>query len=242
MKTQLCADVGDYRGFYKALKAVYGHTHQVQSPLRGSEGQDLLTDNTSILARWSEHFQTLFSANRTVYDTAIDRVPELPLKEELDEPPTLEELTETIEQLKSRKAAGVDGIPPEIWKHGGPALYVKLHDLLVCCWEQGRLPQDLRDAVIITLYKDKGEKSLTAPIIGGSPYFPSLAKYLPGSCSTGSFQPLLKKSAPRASAASEPPEARWTWCSSSANFRRSAANKTRISMLLLLTLQKHLTR
>ena len=34
-----------------------------------------------------------------------------------------------------------------------------LYDLFLCCWEQGKLPQDLRDAVIITLYKNKGEKS-----------------------------------------------------------------------------------
>ena len=159
METQLWADVRDYRGFYEALKAVYGPTHQIQSPLRSSDGQDLLTDNTSILARWSEHFQTLFSANRTVQETAIDRVPQLPPIEELDEPPTLVELTEAIDHLKSRKAGGVNGIPPEIWKHGGPALHVKLYDLLVCCWEQGKLSQDLRDAVIITLYKNKGEKS-----------------------------------------------------------------------------------
>lgn len=158
-RTQLCADHGDYRGFYEALKAVYGPTHQVQSPLRSSDGQDLLTDNISILARWSEHFQSLFSANRTIQDTAIHRVPQLPLKEELDKPPSLEETTKAIKQLKSRKAAGIDGIPPEIWKNGGLTLHKKLHDLLVCCWEQGKLPQDLRDAVIITLYKNKGEKS-----------------------------------------------------------------------------------
>ena len=29
-KTQLCTDIGDYRGFYEALKAVYGPIHQVQ--------------------------------------------------------------------------------------------------------------------------------------------------------------------------------------------------------------------
>ena len=72
---------------------------------------------------------------------------------------TLEELTKAIDQLKSRKAAGVDSIPPEIWKHEGPVLHVKLHNLLVCCWEQGKLAQDLRNAVIITLYKNMGEKS-----------------------------------------------------------------------------------
>ena len=50
METQLCADAGDYRGFYETLEAVYGLTHQVQSPLRSSDGQVLPTDNTSILA------------------------------------------------------------------------------------------------------------------------------------------------------------------------------------------------
>ena len=67
----MCADVGNYSGFYEALKAVYGPTHQVQSPLRSSDGQDLLTHNTAILARWTEHFQTLFSDNRTVQASSI---------------------------------------------------------------------------------------------------------------------------------------------------------------------------
>ncbi|XP_029637978.1 uncharacterized protein LOC115213182 [Octopus sinensis] len=123
-------------------------------PLHSSDGQDL-PDNTSILARWSEHFQSLFSANRTIQDAAILRIPQLPLKEELNKPPTLEETIEAIGKLKSHKAAGVDDVPPKIWKNGGPML----HDFLVCCWEQSKLPQDLRDTVIITLYKNKGEKS-----------------------------------------------------------------------------------
>ena len=47
----------------------------------------------------------------------------------------------------------------EIWKHGGQTLHSKRNELFLCCWEQGKLPQDLRDAVIITLYKNKGVKS-----------------------------------------------------------------------------------
>ena len=158
-KTQLCADTGDYRGFYEALKAVYGPSHQVLSPLRSTDGQALLTDKVSILNRWAEHFQTLFSADRTVDDAVIQQIPQQSVKEELDEAPTLEEVTKAIEQLKSGKAAGVDGIPPELWKNGGQTLHSKLHEFFVCCWEQGNLPQDLRDAIIITLYKNKGEKS-----------------------------------------------------------------------------------
>ena len=35
----------------------------------------------------------------------------------------------------------------------------KFQDLFANCWEKGTLPQDLRDAVIVSLYKNKGEKS-----------------------------------------------------------------------------------
>ncbi|KAJ7423067.1 hypothetical protein WISP_35281 [Willisornis vidua] len=66
-------------------------------------------------------------------------------------------MLKATEQVKASKAAGVDGIPHEIWEHGGQALHVKFHELIVCSWEQGELPPDLRDAVIITLYKKKGE-------------------------------------------------------------------------------------
>lgn len=158
-KTQLCADIGDYKGFYESLKAVYGPSYQVVSPLRSTDGQVLLTDKSSILNRWAEHFQNLFSADRTVNDSAIQRIPKQPLIGELDVAPTPEEVVKATDQVKNGKAAGVDGIPPEIWKYGGGALHSKLHELFVCCWEQGKLPQDLRDAVIITLYKNKGEKS-----------------------------------------------------------------------------------
>nr|XP_054768285.1 uncharacterized protein LOC129275831 [Lytechinus pictus] len=158
-RTQQYADAGDYRSFYEAIRAVYGPRHQDQSPLRSADGLTLLKDKTSILTRWSEHFQALFGADRVVQDSATLRIPQLSVKEELDVPPSLQELTKAIEQMKSGKAAGVDGIPPEIWKCGGPVLHNKLHELLVCCWEQGKLPGDLRDAVIITLYKNKGERS-----------------------------------------------------------------------------------
>ena len=55
-------------------------------------------------------------------------------------------------------AAWIYGIQTEVWENGGPALNIKFHEFFVCCWEQTKLPQDLRDAVIISLDKNKGEK------------------------------------------------------------------------------------
>ena len=141
-----------------SLKAVYGQTHRVQNPLHSADGQRLFTDKVSILNRWSEHFQSFFSADRVVQDPAVLCIPLQLFKAELDELPSVKEIGKVIEQLRRAKAAGVDGIPLELRKERGPALHSTLHELLVCCWEQGRLPSDLHDAVIVILYKNKGEK------------------------------------------------------------------------------------
>ena len=42
-RPQWYADMGDMRAFYGALKAVYGHSHQIKASLRSSDGSTLLT-------------------------------------------------------------------------------------------------------------------------------------------------------------------------------------------------------
>ena len=56
-------------------------------------------------------------------------------------------------QLKVGKSPGIDGIPAEVYQHGGEAVLDKLQDLFTNCWEKGTLPQDLRDAVIVSVQK-----------------------------------------------------------------------------------------
>ena len=78
---------------------------------------------------------------------------------ELDTQPTMEELSKAINRLSCGKAPGSDGIPSEVLKSGKPALLQPLHDLLCHCWEQGYRPQYMCDANIVTLYKNKGDRS-----------------------------------------------------------------------------------
>ena len=79
--------------------------------------------------------------------------------EELDTEPTLEELSKAIDILVSGKASGSDGIPPDLLKHCKTTLLHSLHVLLCQCWQEGAVPQDMWDAKIITLFKNKGERS-----------------------------------------------------------------------------------
>ena len=91
------------------------------------------------MRHWSEYFQYFFNADGIVQNPAVLRISQQPFKVELDELPSLKEITKAMEQLKSGRAAGVDRIPPELGR-GGPALHRRLYELLICCWEQGKLP------------------------------------------------------------------------------------------------------
>ncbi|KAK7102272.1 hypothetical protein V1264_020516 [Littorina saxatilis] len=78
---------------------------------------------------------------------------------ELDLTPSLEELSKAIDSLPTGKAPGLDGIPPEIVKCAKSQALGHLHELLVHCWEEGKVPHDMRDSNIVTLYKNKGDRS-----------------------------------------------------------------------------------
>ena len=42
---------------------------------------------------------------------------------------------------------------------GGVTVVARLTTLFTSCWESEKVPQDLGDAVIVSLYKNKGDKS-----------------------------------------------------------------------------------
>ena len=128
--------------FYAARKAVYGPSHQIQAPLRSSDGRTLLTDKEAILKRWSEHFEGLFSDRRTVHESSLANIPQVDLKLELDDSSTREEVKKATMQLKVGKSPGINGNSAEVYQHGGEVVLNKLQDLFTNCWEKGTVPED----------------------------------------------------------------------------------------------------
>ena len=59
--------------------------------------------------------------------------------------------------MKSNKAPGPDGIPSEIWK-SSETLAEHLHTILQHVWEKEDVPQQFKDANIVTIWKRKGPK------------------------------------------------------------------------------------
>ena len=58
----------------------------------------------------------------------------------------------------SGKAPDSDSIPAEIYKNGDPALVLQIQQLFRLIAQQETVPQDLKDASIIHLYKRKGNR------------------------------------------------------------------------------------
>ena len=73
--------------------------------------------------------------------------------------PTASEIEKAINGLANGKAPVNDAIPPEVIKRGIPILLPHLHELLLLCWREGKVPQDMCDAKIVTLFKNKGDRS-----------------------------------------------------------------------------------
>ena len=84
------ADLGNTRAFYEALRSVYGPSHQIQAPLRSSDGSDVLIDRQSILRRWTEHYGSLFG------EASIANIPQQDVKLDIDDPPTQDEVGSAI--------------------------------------------------------------------------------------------------------------------------------------------------
>ena len=126
--------------FYEGLRAVYGPKSSGSAPIRSSDGKTLHTDKAAILTRWAEHFNTLLNRPSLMSEEALNAIPQRQVLKELDLPPSLDEVTRAIRYTSSGKSPGADGIPAEIYKHGGAYMRMKLTQLFTLIWDKGTVP------------------------------------------------------------------------------------------------------
>ena len=152
------ADSGNMKMFYASLSAVYGPQASGSSPVLSADGKTLHTEKEQILERWAEHFQSVLNRPSTINDDAIDRLEQLQVNNQMDDPPTESEVKKAISQLSNGKAPGSDAIAAEIYSAGSPEMINKLTVLFSNMWDQEKIPQELKDATILHLYKRKGDR------------------------------------------------------------------------------------
>ena len=86
------------------------------------------------------------------------RMENLPTMDDVDNKPTVEKLIIAITAVAPWKSPGSDGILADLLQHCQSSLLPLLHNILVKCWREGMVPQDMCDAKIIALYKNKGTR------------------------------------------------------------------------------------
>ena len=143
---------------YDGIKQGLGPTQKKTAPLKSATGE-VIQDRTQQMDRWVEHYSELYSRENKVSEDALHAIECLPVLEELDREPTPEELSEALDSIASGKAPGKDGIPAEILKCCKGTVITEMYEILCQCWREGKVPQDMRDANIVTLYKNKGDRS-----------------------------------------------------------------------------------
>ena len=155
---QYLADTNNARAFFSATKAIYGPSTQGSVPIRSKDGR-LLKTNEEISHRWQEHYEELLNRNPTIDENVLCCIPQQPTEASLNDPPSPEEIVGAIKAMKNNKASGGDGIPAEIYKEGGPKIQEQIHQFSVKVWTYVALPPELKDAMIVNLFK-KGDKAI----------------------------------------------------------------------------------
>lgn len=93
---------------WQITKEISGKKHTTQSKLRADSEEERRT-------LWQDHFKNLLGKPPKVTDEQIETI----IHHDLDIKQgnfSYDELDKVLKSLKNKKAAGLDGIPPEVWK------------------------------------------------------------------------------------------------------------------------------
>ena len=144
------------------LKAVYSTTKKIcnQQTRRMDSVKDkngcLLSTEQEVQQRWHEHFREVLNRPEPAFPV---EVPEEDFLEEIvvsEEPLSKGEIIETVQELKTGKAAGYDEVSPDVLKADPATTADILESLLKRIWELESMPEDWRKGLIIKLPK-KGD-------------------------------------------------------------------------------------
>ena len=75
VELQRAADRNNMKGFYNGLKEVWGPMKKRPIHLKSTDGMETFSDSKRVVARWSEHFQTLLNVPGDIDNGALDNIP-----------------------------------------------------------------------------------------------------------------------------------------------------------------------
>jgi hypothetical protein len=124
-----------------------------------ADGQSKVTSDVEVLERMREHFEKQFDfpqPSEPPPDSDF-RYERTEVVEVSIEPPTMVELRHAISRLKPGKAAGPDGVKAELIKQAPPVVFELLHEIVVECWANERVPTVWKTSELVPIHK-KGSR------------------------------------------------------------------------------------
>ena len=118
---------------------------------------NLLHEESEVKSRWNEYFCNLLNVEngreamigeRRMYEVGAQHVIDI----------SVDDVRKAIKKLKNGKSPGVDGITSEMLRYGGDCMVEWLTRVCRVCLDEGRVPDDWIRAVIVPIYKGKGDK------------------------------------------------------------------------------------
>ena len=141
---------GNTRKVYNAVRKLTG-TKDPSIDTVKNENEKLIADTNEKTKQWAKHFENLL--NRPTANPASLNIRSQSLAQADTNPPSPEEIMQAKAKLKTNKAAGDDNIPPEIFIYGLHELLPHFQHLLLSIWNNEKIPDDWKTAVIVPIHK-----------------------------------------------------------------------------------------
>ena len=148
---------GAWKGLREIQKGRAGLRSIKRSSVKHLDGTKCVGQEDT-LQRWHEHFELVLNVNSSFDENVFQSVEQHPLRSEMAEPPSEEEVIEALGKVKINKAPGKNGILPEMVRGCGGEMLTHIMDLFCTVWREGRVPAEWRDAILVPIPK-KGDLS-----------------------------------------------------------------------------------
>ena len=142
--------------YYREVGRVRGERRTISEMVKDRNGR-VLRRGGEVRVRWREHFQEVMGggSNERVTITSFGMGGQ-GRRATRQGPIRKREVRRAISKLKMGKAPGVDGVSAEMLKAGGETVVEWMHWICCLAWEQGVVPEEWVQAIIIPIYKGKG--------------------------------------------------------------------------------------
>ncbi|CAH8483518.1 unnamed protein product [Schistosoma haematobium] len=155
MTAEKVAREGNIKQLYDTTKKLVGNHRKPERPVKSKKGK-VITNIEEQRNRWVENSRQLLNRPAPLNPPNIEVAPtDLPINVG---PPTFEEISMVIRQIKSGKAAGPDTIAADALKADVAATARILHILFNKIWDEEQVPTDWKEGLLVKTPK-KGDLS-----------------------------------------------------------------------------------